>query len=183
MATSEAARGSSRPWLGGDWQEPPRSSAGVALCGACRVQGRCRLGIETEQLQPDNSVVYSLSCPADSEGGPDVAHGGWTAGVLDEVVGHVPLLRGQLAVTGQLSVRFVRPVPIERPLIARAELVRQEGSRWYVDATLRLAATGADLATAQGVLVARDRGHFQRHQNWLAQQDAAAQDVVKSQPD
>ena len=72
----------------------------------------------------------------------------------------------------QLSVRFIRPVPIERPLVARAELTRQEGSRWYVDATLRLAAGGAELASAQGILVARDRGHFARHQAWLADQDA-----------
>ena len=161
-------------WVGGDWQEPPRSSTGVALCGACRLIGRCRLGIESETLESDNVVRYALSCPADSEGGPQVAHGGWTAGVLDEVVGHVPLLRGQLAVTGQLSVRFIRPVPIERPLVARAELTRQEGSRWYVDATLRLAASDAELASAQGILVARDRGHFARHQAWLAGQDAQA---------
>lgn len=159
-------------WVGGDWQEPPRSSTGVALCGACRLIGRCRLGIESETLESDKVVRYSLSCPADSEGGPQVAHGGWTAGVLDEVVGHVPLLRGQLAVTGQLSVRFIRPVPIARPLVARAELTRQEGSRWYVDATLRLAAGGAELASAQGILVARDRDHFTRHQAWLAGQDA-----------
>jgi hypothetical protein len=123
-------------------------------------------------LQPDEAVIYSLSCPADSEGGPQVAHGGWTAGVLDEVVGHVPLLNGQLAVTGQLSVRFVRPVPIERPLVARAQLTRREGRRWYVDATLCLAATGAELARAEAVLVARDGGHFERHQEWLADQDA-----------
>jgi acyl-coenzyme A thioesterase PaaI-like protein len=93
--------------------------------------------------------------------------------VLDEVVGHVPLLSGQLAVTGQLSVRFVRPVPIERPLTARAELVRKEGSRWFVEATLNLAATGAELARAEAILVARDGGHFARHQAWLAEQDAA----------
>ncbi len=160
------------PWVGGDWQEPPRSSTGVALCGACRLIGKCRLGIESEVLESDNVVVYALSCPTDSEGGPQVAHGGWTAGVLDEVVGHVPLLRGQLAVTGQLSVRFIRPVPIERPLVARAELTRQEGSRWYIDATLCLAATGAELASAQAILVARDGGHFARHEAWLAGQDA-----------
>jgi catechol 2,3-dioxygenase len=53
--------------------------------------------------------------------GPRLHHVGlWTAGVLDEVLGHVPILQGQLTVTGTLTVRFVKPVPIERPLEARA---------------------------------------------------------------
>jgi acyl dehydratase len=67
-----------------------------------------------------------------NEGGPEVAHGGWTAGAFDELLGHVPLLHGQLAVTGQLTVTYVKPVPVGRPLHARAWLERRDGHRWYV---------------------------------------------------
>ncbi|OHV44631.1 hypothetical protein BCD48_25280 [Pseudofrankia sp. BMG5.36] len=143
------------------------------MCGGCQTAERCRLGIETEQLV-DGGVVYTLTCPWESEGGPRVAHGGWTAGVLDEVVGHVPLLHGQLAVTGQLAVRFVKPVPVGWPLRATARLTGREGRRWHVEAELTLASTGALLAAAQAVLVARDVDHFARHEAWLAEQDQSA---------
>ena len=160
-------------WVGGDFQSGPAGNGAIALCGACRRIDHCRLGLRTEFLGADGRVTTEIVCAETEEGGPGVAHGGWTAGVLDELVGHVPLLHGQLAVTGELKVRFIKPVPIGRPLLATAWRERKEGSRWYVRAVLILASTGAELATADGVLVERDRAHFARHRTWLAQQDQA----------
>lgn len=162
------------PWTGTDFQFPPPGEPGIALCGACARQGACRLGLGREELLPDGSVETELVCGPENEGGPGVAHGGWIAGVFDEVTGHVPLLHGQLAVTGQLSVRYVKPVPIGRALQARAWTERKEGRRWYVAGELTLASTGAVLATGEAVMVLRDLGHFARHQKWLAEQDAQA---------
>ena len=161
------------PWAGSDFQLPPQPSSPVALCGACRRLGACRLGLGREELQPDGSVHTDLICGPEHEGGPDVAHGGWTAGAFDEVLGHVPLLTGELAVTGQLSVTYVKPVPVGRPLHARAWTVRREGRRWYVAGELTLVSTGAVLGRGEAVMVLRDRGHFARHREWLAQQDRA----------
>lgn len=163
------------PWAGSDFQLPPLPTSPVALCGACRRLGACRLGLGREELQPDGSVHTDLVCSAENEGGPHVAHGGWTASVFDEVLGHVCLLNGVLAVTGQLSVSYVKPVPIGRPLHARAWTVRREGRRWYVAGELTLASTGAVLGRGEAVMVLRDVGHFARHQEWLAHQDLAAQ--------
>jgi len=146
----------------------------VSLCGACRRLGHCRQGLESETLGADGVVSFRLRCARENEGGSNVAHGGWTAGVMDELVGHVAVLCGQLAVTGQLNVTFVKPVPVEQPLTARARRVRQEGSRWFVRAVLCLEASGAELARADAILVERDPGHFTRHQQWLADQLAEA---------
>ena len=162
------------PWAGSDFQLPPQPASPVALCGACRRLGACRLGLGREELQPDGSVHTDLVCGPENEGGPDVAHGGWTAGAFDEILGHVPLLTGELAVTGQLSVSYVKPVPVGRPLHARAWTVRREGRRWYVAGELTLVSTGAVLGRGEAVMVLRDRGHFARHQEWLAQQDLTA---------
>ena len=85
-----------------------------------------------------------------------MAHGGWTASAFDELLGHVPLLHSQLAVTGQLTVTYVKPVPVGRPLHARAWLVRRDGHRWYVAGEMVLASTGAVLARGEAVMVARD---------------------------
>jgi acyl-coenzyme A thioesterase PaaI-like protein len=159
-------------WAGGDFQQPPRTDGGVALCGACRRTGECRLGLTTERLDAGGAAHFELVCPAGHEGGPGVAHGGWTAAVLDEVLGHVPILHGQLSVTGTLTVRFVKPVPIERPLEAQARVDRVEGMKWYCSGRLALASSGAELATATGVWIARDgAAHFSAFQVWLAEQE------------
>lgn len=161
-------------WQGGDFVLASHLDDGnpVALCVACTRLGRCRLGLRAERLQ-DGIVTTEIICDAENEGGPRVAHGGWTAGVLDELVGHVPILHRQLSVTGTLNIRYLKPVPIERPLHGRARLVRKEGSRWYVEASLALASTGAELATAEAIMVERDPAHFERHRLWLQGQDTA----------
>lgn len=159
-----------RQWAGSDFQLPPMGGP-VALCGACRRLGRCRLGLGREEMHLDGSVLTHLVCDESNEGGPDVAHGGWTASVLDEVLGHVPLLGGELAVTGQLTVTYVKPVPINRPLVARAWTERREGHRWYLEGELLLESSGAVLARGSAVMVVRPSDHFARHRAWLAEQD------------
>jgi len=156
---------------GADFQDPPRSSGGVALCGACRGGGLCRWGVEREELSADGSVRFALTCPPTHEGGPNVAHGGWTTAVMDDCLGHVPLLHRVMTVTAELTVSFVKPVPVGRPLELRARVERREGRRWYLAGELTLLPGGAVLARAHGVWVSRDRGHFDRHERWLAAQD------------
>ncbi|MCU1366342.1 MAG: hypothetical protein JWN39_1981 [Ilumatobacteraceae bacterium] len=159
---------STEDWAGGDFQQPPRTDGGVALCGACRKVDQCRLGLTTERLDEHGVARFDITCPVGHEGGPGVAHGGWTAGVLDEVLGHVPLLHGQLSVTGTLTVRFVRPVPVERALLARAWVANREARKWHIAGELVLASSGALLAEAQGIFVLRDgAAHFAGFEEWL----------------
>lgn len=167
-------------WAGSDFQIPPSTGA-VALCGACRRRGSCQLGIGEETLHVDGTTETTLVCPPEYEGGPMVAHGGWTAAVFDEVLGHVPMLHRQLAVTGQLNITFVKPVPVGRPLHAIARLEEAEPRRWHVAAELFLSATGAVLGQARAIMVLRDPGHFARHQQWLEEQDALAGESAAGQ--
>ena len=90
------------------------------------------------------------------------------------MLGHVPLLGGELAVTGQLTVTYVKPVPIDRPLVARAWTDRREGRRWYLDGELLLESSGAVLARGSAIMVVRPSDHFARHRRWLAEQDDSA---------
>jgi acyl-coenzyme A thioesterase PaaI-like protein len=161
-------------WVGTDFQSMPKSEGGVPLCGACLRPGRCRLGVSQETLS-DGVVSSDLICPPDHEGGPRVAHGGWTASVMDELLGHVPLMHSQLSVTATLTVDFRKPVPIDRPLRVRAWVDKIEGQKWYNSGELVLVSTNSVLATATGIWIARDVSHFIRHQRWLADQDAAAE--------
>jgi acyl-coenzyme A thioesterase PaaI-like protein len=154
----------------------PRAPGGeVVLCEACRGPGVCRLGITKEGLVGEFRTETLLACPKDHEGGPGVAHGGWTASVIDEALGHLPLLCGQMTVTAKLSIEFVRPVPIERPLRLVAWRERVEGNRWINRGELTLASTGAVLARAHGEFAMRDqKRHFQKFRDWIAHEEEGA---------
>jgi acyl-coenzyme A thioesterase PaaI-like protein len=158
-------------WAGGDFQEPIRSDGGVALCGGCAKAGVCRLGLTTEKLDPEGVARFDLVCPDTYEGGPGVAHGGWTAEVLDEACGHVPLLNHQMSVTGTITIKFLKPVPLGHQLSASAWVDRIDGRKWNISGEIRLASSGAVLGVASGIWVARDKSsHFTDFERWLAEQ-------------
>lgn len=161
-------------WIGSDSVVRSRTEGGVALCGACQLTGRCRLGVAREWLE-DEVAIFEVSCPRDQEGGPNVAHGGWTAAAMDEMLGHVPLLHNQMTVTATLTVSFRKPVPVERPMAGRAWIDKIEGSKWFISGELLLLPGRSVLAAATGIWIARDYSHFARHEKWLAEQDGAAE--------
>src|SRR5438876_973470 len=76
---------SDQNWAGADFStgSPDR---GVYLCRACERRGDCRLGLGREELLADGSVETTLICTAEHEGGPGVAHGGWTAPMMKDKI-------------------------------------------------------------------------------------------------
>lgn len=153
------------------------SESGVLLCRGCGAQRHCRLGIQRETLGADGSVHSEVTCPPEHEGGPMVAHGGWTASVMDEMSGHAVLLRDEFAVTGSLTVNFRKPVPLGHALLGRAWITTRQGRRVHVEAELRLADAGGDVvATSTAVMIRRPGDHFDRHERWLASRSAPRDD-------
>jgi acyl-coenzyme A thioesterase PaaI-like protein len=128
------------------------------------------MGLQRETLRPDGIVLSEITCPGDAEGGPNVAHGGWTAGIMDELVGHAMMLREEFAVTGTLEVVFHKPMPIELPLIGTAQVDKREGRKAFVSACIELESSGVLLASAKAVMVKRPADHFERHEQWLETQ-------------
>lgn len=141
------------------------------MCHGCRHLNRCRLGIESEELDGNGVVVSRVVCGPEEEGGPQVAHGGWTAGVMDELVGHTLLMNNEFGVTGTLTVKFVRPVPIDWKLVGRAWVTGRENRKVFVKATLELEKSGAIVAEADAVMIKRPESHFESHYAWLEEQD------------
>ena len=142
--------------------------SGIMLCAGCRCIGRCRLGVTSEALLPGDRYLGRVVCSADNEAGPNVAHGGWTAAMLDEALGHLLLWKGLLIVTKSLNVEYMRPVLLERELEAHAWVESHEGSRWQIAGELRL--EESVLAKATGLFIERDMSHFQRFNQWIAEQ-------------
>lgn len=108
-------------------------------------------GLHVRCFVTEEGVVAPVLISPAYVGPPGVAHGGIVATYFDEILaGAVVRATGRISVTGELTVRYVRPVPLESPLIGRGRLVADHGRYVDVEATLESLATGDMLATARG---------------------------------
>jgi acyl-coenzyme A thioesterase PaaI-like protein len=111
------------------------------------------IGLRVRTFGADGQVLSPIIIPRRFAGPPGAAHGGIVAAYLDEVLaGAAVHATGRIYVTGELSVRYVKPTPIERPLLGRGRAVKDAGRYLDLEGTLE------DLATR--VVVARATGRF-----------------------
>jgi len=83
------------------------------VCGTENPEG-LRLHFSVDEAQ---RTIEALWVPREAHHGyTGVVHGGLVATVLDEAVGKLSVSLGMPAVTAELSVRFLKPVPTQRPL-------------------------------------------------------------------
>jgi uncharacterized protein (TIGR00369 family) len=88
-------------------------------------------------------------------GPPGHCHGGIIATILDEAMGKVNRLRGVVALTAQMTVNYLRPVPLNQPLRVESREVRVHGRRHFHMAEI-LNRKGEVLARSQGTFIAID---------------------------
>jgi len=86
------------------------------------------------------------------EGAPGLLHGGILAAAFDELLGVATVFSGGAGMTRELTVRYLRPTPIEVELTFTARLVRIEGRRLFVSAEVE--AGGIRTAEAEGLFTA-----------------------------
>ena len=85
------------------------------------------------------------------EASPGRAHGGVTASAFDDVMGYVMSIAAIAAYTGELTVRYLAPMPLHEPVTFRCGVAERDGRRWTVTGT----ATSAD-----GTVVATGSARF-----------------------
>jgi acyl-coenzyme A thioesterase PaaI-like protein len=142
-------------------------AGGTLLCGGCRDIGYCRLGIGAIETIGQQSAMAPARCAQSFHAGPRVAHGGWTAAVMDDMIGRSLNQMGARAVTATLNIEFVKPVPVEEDLDLKVAVESHEGRLWRASATLRLKGSNADLARGKGLWIERRPDHFERHEEAL----------------
>ena len=110
-------------------------------------------GLRVRCFRGDGEVLSPIIVPRRYAGPPAAAHGGIVAAYLDEVLAAAVLGHtGRVHVTGELSVRYIKPTPLERPLLGRSRVVRAAEKYLEVEGTLE------DLATRE--VTARATGRF-----------------------
>ena len=110
-------------------------------------------GLRVRVFKEHGGVVSPIIVPKVYEGPPGAAHGGIVAAYLDEVLAaSCVTASGRVSVTGELTVRYVKPVPSETPLLGRARAV-DNGRHADAEGSLEVLATGEIVATARGRFV------------------------------
>ena len=108
-------------------------------------------GLRVRCFATEDGVAAPIVVPRTYEGPPGAVHGGIVAAYLDEVLGGAAArVSGKPSVTGELTVRYVKPVPSETPLLGRGRLVADHGRYVDVEGSLEVFSARRVVATARG---------------------------------
>jgi uncharacterized protein (TIGR00369 family) len=88
-------------------------------------------------------------------GPPGHCHGGIIATILDEAMGKVNKLRQVVALTSEITVNYLKPVPLNRPLRVESRELKVTG-RKHVNIAEVLNENGEVLARSRGLFIAID---------------------------
>ncbi|MET0150033.1 MAG: PaaI family thioesterase [Acidimicrobiales bacterium] len=114
---------------------PPMAMTLVEDDGGRRIEARVRL-----------NVAY--------EGPPHGVHGGYVAGMFDEVLGATQRMMDKPGVTGRLTVHYRNITPIEEDLLLKAWIIEDVGRRIVAKATCHAGETLT--ADAEGLFIRVD---------------------------
>lgn len=152
-----------------------RERLAAAPGGRVRRRYRSEVGEQTEPVFLDLSPLIGLANPVAPplqltldgeavrgvcvfgrayEGPPGNVHGGFIAAAFDEVLGATQSLTERPGMTGRLTVRYRRPVPLQREVVFTGRLSRVEGRKILTEATLTV--DGVLHAEAEGLFVSVD---------------------------
>ena len=102
-------------------------------------------------IAPDHSVVCSASLNEFYEGPPGYLHGGIIATLLDEAMSKANRAYGVTAMTRQMSVDYLRPVPSNAPIRIQGQVTHSERRKHW---------TTAQIEDADGIILAKATGLF-----------------------
>lgn len=130
-------------------REGPRTCFG---CGPDNPDGlRLRFFETSEGVEVEYSAEERLA------GAPGIVHGGIQATLLDEVLCmNVYAKKGTPAVTGELTVRYVAPLPTQTPLVIRSRITEQRGKSYFAEGEILLAGTEDVITRARARLFPTD---------------------------
>ena len=130
-------------------QQQPRTADTFLRCFGCGPEHPD--GLYVRGFRADEGVVVPVVISGRYEGPPGAAHGGIVAAYMDEILAAAVFRVGKIAVTGELTVRYLAPAPLETPLLGRGRVVTDHGRYIDVEGSLE------ELATGHVVSRARDR--------------------------
>jgi uncharacterized protein (TIGR00369 family) len=117
-------------------------------CGGANERG---MQLTFEQDDDARRIRGVFKIAPEYQGGPGFVHGGIVATLLDEVMAKVSRFEKDYAVTGELKIEYLKPVPIGEELTV-------EG--WEVERAGRIRTRLGEIRDAAGAVLARGSGRF-----------------------
>ena len=109
-------------------------SSGCLLCGDENI-----CGVRTRFFVERDTVKAKLILPHHVNGYREIAHGGILAGLLDESMGWAATVFGKehlFYVTGELTIKYLAPVPVEKEIEIYSRLLKDAGRIAYSEGEL-----------------------------------------------
>ena len=113
---------------------------------------------ELRWQETSNRITGTVKFSQAFEGPPGHVHGGWVAGVLDHLMGMTHVRTGHPGMTGGLSVRYLKPTPLNQRIGVSAQATELDDKRTEVKAEMRFGETTT--AKAEAIFVRVDREKF-----------------------
>jgi len=104
-------------------------------------------------VSADGVVVCDATISDNYEGPPGYLHGGIIATLLDEAMSKANRAQGVTAMTRQMEVQYLRPVPSKNPIRITGKVTRSEGRKHWAEAQIHNA-EGTLLAQASALFIA-----------------------------
>lgn len=114
--------------------------------------------VEVMSVRLETDVIADVELRRAFEGAPGRAHGGIVAAIFDDVTGYVIGKLQEPAFTGELTVRYLAPVPVDERLEIRARLDGRERRKLFISAEMR--AGEKVVATCRAIYVTVDASRF-----------------------
>jgi uncharacterized protein (TIGR00369 family) len=121
-------------------------------CGVTNASG-LRLKFFTDS---QNQIISHVRLARRFEGPPGYAHGGIIATLLDEAMSKANRVHGVTAMTRQMEIEYLRPVPLQEPITLAARRTSHQGRKHHCEAEITDQA-GTVLARGKALFVAVDR--------------------------
>jgi uncharacterized protein (TIGR00369 family) len=122
------------------------------VCGQDNPQGMRLKFILDEERQ---AFVCHFRLPNRYTGPPGHCHGGIIASILDDAMGKVNKLHNVIALTREMTVEYLKPVPLHKPLRVEGRELEKHG-RTHINAAEILNDKNEVLARSRGIFIAID---------------------------
>ncbi|MCF8127935.1 MAG: PaaI family thioesterase [Deltaproteobacteria bacterium] len=96
-------------------------------CFACGTDNP--IGLNMQFYRTDDMVCSDITLERNHEGWENMAHGGIISTILDEVMSWtVMVFKRSFLVTRKMDIKYIKPVPLNTPLIARGKILNETGT-------------------------------------------------------
>jgi uncharacterized protein (TIGR00369 family) len=132
----------------------PLSHGALNRCFGCGQKNRTGLRLKFF-VDDEQQIVCRLRVPRRFEGPPGHVHGGVIATLLDEAMSKANRQLGVVAMTRQMEVEYLKPVPLMTPLTLTAHHLSANGRAHRCEAKIT-DASSAVLARGKALFIAVD---------------------------